>query len=178
VIGCAFSGNQHGKVDALQDKRGGELLIAITSDNKHTVHIWRWMIASETVSSPDDKVARAFFKALIIPSWHYGPEKKLPALKREHKFYCTRPDDPDGPKAHIPGAQYILPCGWIDLPSSQRCTESFDPQHIAAASSASAVATSTLPHCFLEGNLLLAVCALCAQGGRSSTTFMRHSCSV
>lgn len=104
VLACAFSGNQHGRVDAAEDQRGGELLIAVTGDNKHTVHIWRWMLAAETVASPDDKVQRAFFKALVIPSWHFGPEKKLQGLERENKHYCTPEHDPDGPKAHVPGA--------------------------------------------------------------------------
>lgn len=40
VIACCFSGNMTARNP---DKQGGDLMVTITADNKHTVHIWRWM---------------------------------------------------------------------------------------------------------------------------------------
>lgn len=40
VIACCFSGNITARNP---DKQGGDLMVTITADNKHTVHIWRWM---------------------------------------------------------------------------------------------------------------------------------------
>ena len=45
VIAVCFSGNVN---SAKEEKLGGEILITVTADDKHTVHVWRWMI-------PDDK---------------------------------------------------------------------------------------------------------------------------
>ena len=40
VIACAFSGH----MDSVEKhKLGGDLLVTVTSDDRHTVHIWRWM---------------------------------------------------------------------------------------------------------------------------------------
>jgi predicted RNA binding protein with dsRBD fold (UPF0201 family) len=45
VIAVCFSGNINA---AKEDKLGGEILVTVTADDKHTVHVWRWMI-------PEDK---------------------------------------------------------------------------------------------------------------------------
>eukprot|EP00798_Chlamydomonas_sp_ICE-L_P017096 gene17096-23393_t len=66
VIAVAFSGNINGK----EDKKGGEILVTITANDKHTVHVWRWMTLDNV-----------FARAVNIPGWKFDPEKKLPYLK-------------------------------------------------------------------------------------------------
>ncbi len=46
--------------------------MTITGDDKHTVHVWNWML-------PENK----YCKAVNVPGWHFGPEKKLEWLKGE-----------------------------------------------------------------------------------------------
>lgn len=59
-------------------RKGGDLLVTVTSDNKHTIHVWRWMIG------PDK-----FVKASYIPGWCYGPEKKLMDLQAAGMHYVN-----------------------------------------------------------------------------------------
>jgi len=68
VIAACFSGNM-ATLD--EGRQGGDLLITVTSDDKHTIHIWRWM-------NSDDK----FCKAVNVPGWFYGPHKKLEMIKQ------------------------------------------------------------------------------------------------
>lgn len=73
VISCCFSGNINSETPK---GIGGDILVTVTSDNKHTVHIWKWM-------THDDK----FCKATYIPGWSLGPEKKLKDLESKGLFY-------------------------------------------------------------------------------------------
>ena len=45
VIALCFSGNANSNNP---DKLGGDILVTVTADDKHSVHVWRWMI-------PEDK---------------------------------------------------------------------------------------------------------------------------
>lgn len=73
VIACCFSGNTNSKT---RQTLGGEILVTVTSENRHTIHIWKWMI-------PEDK----FCKATFIPGWCFGPEKKLADLEAHGLCY-------------------------------------------------------------------------------------------
>lgn len=73
VIALGFSGNINAADEAGQ---GGDILITVTSDNAHTIHVWRWM-------NSRDK----FCKAVYIPGWFYGPSKKLDDLKAANMFF-------------------------------------------------------------------------------------------
>ncbi|GMH32772.1 hypothetical protein BSKO_00606 [Bryopsis sp. KO-2023] len=76
VIACCFSGN----INATTEKgMGGDLLVTVTGDNKHTIHIWRWMT--------DDN---EYVKATCIPGWFYGPDKKLGDLEAQGLFYGSK----------------------------------------------------------------------------------------
>ncbi|KAG1659723.1 hypothetical protein FOA52_012263 [Chlamydomonas sp. UWO 241] len=77
VIAVGFSGNVQASTE---EKRGGSLLITITADDKHTVRVWTWMTS-------EDK----FCKAVAIPGWSFGPEKKLETLRSQKNYY----DNPD-----------------------------------------------------------------------------------
>uniref|UniRef100_A0A7R9V2C3 EML-like first beta-propeller domain-containing protein n=1 Tax=Chlamydomonas euryale TaxID=1486919 RepID=A0A7R9V2C3_9CHLO len=86
VIAVTFSGNTHAVDDA---KKGGSLLVTVTADNKHTVRVWRWMLNENK-----------FCKAINIPGWCFGPEKKLEGLKAKKNYY-DNPEkyDMDRPKS-------------------------------------------------------------------------------
>ncbi|KAK9820398.1 hypothetical protein WJX72_009942 [[Myrmecia] bisecta] len=71
VIACEFSGGDQGG-------EGGEILVTVTCDLRHSIHIWRWM-----------KNADPLFKATYIPGWYYGPEKKLADLTAHGLHYNT-----------------------------------------------------------------------------------------
>lgn len=73
IIAVCFSGNVNGKGP---DEIGGNLLISITSDDKHTVHVWKWMTNSDL-----------FCQAKQIPGWFYGPQKKIPKLQQHGLFF-------------------------------------------------------------------------------------------
>ncbi|CAD7702032.1 unnamed protein product [Ostreobium quekettii] len=73
VIACCFSGNANGKSSK---SKGGDLLVTVTSDDHHTIHIWSWM-------NRDNKLC----KATHLPGWFYGPEKKLNFLTAQGLFY-------------------------------------------------------------------------------------------
>lgn len=45
VIALCFSGNANA---GSAEKLGGDILVTVTADDKHSVHVWRWMI-------PDNK---------------------------------------------------------------------------------------------------------------------------
>lgn len=67
IICACFSGDP----DAQDPGRvGGDLLITVTSDDKHTIHVWRWMVHENK-----------YFKAVYIPGWSIGPEKKFKELE-------------------------------------------------------------------------------------------------
>lgn len=113
ILAVAFSGNKnasHGR--GQPDRRGGELLVTISGDNQHTVHIWRWMIPAERKATARDKLILSHQKAMYIPSWHFGPEKKLPELHRSYRFFVL--DGQDGPGRFVPGqnwsCHYLEPC--------------------------------------------------------------------
>ncbi len=38
----------------------------VTSDDKHTIHIWRWLPHADK-----------YINAHYIPGWYFGPEKKV-----------------------------------------------------------------------------------------------------
>jgi echinoderm microtubule-associated protein-like 5 len=119
ILAVAFSGNQHASFgDGIPDKRGGQLLITITGDNQHTVHIWRWMIPAELTQFAKDKLVYSHCKAMHIPSWNYGPEKKLQELQSTYKYFCS--DDFDGPKRFVPGVRAAHHCS-ICLPGLPQC---------------------------------------------------------
>ncbi len=40
MIVVSFSGNINAPT---ADKQGGDILLTITSDDKHTIHLWKWM---------------------------------------------------------------------------------------------------------------------------------------
>ncbi len=80
VIAVSFSGNINAPSP---DKQGGDLLITITADDKHTIHLWKWM-----------NHANKFYKARNIPGWYYGPDKKLGAIKNHGPLYHN-PEDKD-----------------------------------------------------------------------------------
>eukprot|EP00210_Caulerpa_lentillifera_P000626 g605.t1 len=73
IIAVSFSGNSNAKDP---EEIGGSLLVSITSDDKHTVHIWKWMTNSDF-----------FCQAKQIPGWFYGPEKKMPMLQQHGLFF-------------------------------------------------------------------------------------------
>jgi hypothetical protein len=102
VLAVAFSGNEYAPFEGQRDKRGGELLITISGDQQHTVHIWRWMMPAEKAASAHDKLLMSHCSAIYIPSWHYGPEKKLGDLQKSYKFFCS--EEEGGPKKLVPGA--------------------------------------------------------------------------
>ena len=66
VIAVCFSGNVHGS----PEKKGGDVLVTVTADNQHSIHVWLWMTN-----------ANVFCKAVNIPCWSFKPEKKLEWLK-------------------------------------------------------------------------------------------------
>lgn len=102
ILAVAFSGNKHAQHGPGQpDRRGGELLVTVSGDNQHTVHIWRWMIPAERKATAREKLYLSHQQAMYIPSWHFGPEKKLPELNRSYKYYVL--NNEDGPKRFVPG---------------------------------------------------------------------------
>ena len=107
VLALAFSGNQHASHGGRVDQRGGELLIMISGDDKHTVHIWRWMVPAEDTGKhrTRDKLVLAHCKAMYIPSWHYGPQKKLADLQGDKCFFCN--PEPGGPSRFVPGVRQL-----------------------------------------------------------------------
>lgn len=125
VLAVAFSGNQYAECEpGAADKRGGELLITLTGDNQHTVHIWRWMVPAEMASTAEKKLLYSHCKAMYIPSWHFGPEKKLSTLQGANRYFCS--DDIDGPKRFVPGASFgqvlqlpagSVPASWVSANS-------------------------------------------------------------
>ncbi|MEW5318145.1 MAG: hypothetical protein WDW38_009391 [Sanguina aurantia] len=72
VICVGFSGNINGSAA----KKGGDILITVTCDDKHTIHIWNWMTL-------DDKYSRKQY----IPGWYFGPTKKLDTLRAKGNYY-------------------------------------------------------------------------------------------
>ena len=73
-------------------------------DDRHTVHIWRWLVPSDKVRTAHDKLCAVHYaKAMYIPSWHFGPEKKLGELQGGQRYFCH--DEPGGPPKFIPGAR-------------------------------------------------------------------------
>ncbi len=48
----------------------GHLLVQVTADDKHTIHVWRWMPHSNK-----------YINAHYIPGWYLGPDKKLQGLR-------------------------------------------------------------------------------------------------
>lgn len=106
ILAVAFSGDPHagaGGGDRGPDRRGGELLVTLCGDNHHTVHVWRWMVPAELPSAAGKKVLFSHCKAMYIPSWHFGPEKKLPDLAAAYPYYSS-PDD-SGPQRYVPGTR-------------------------------------------------------------------------
>ncbi|KXZ48848.1 hypothetical protein GPECTOR_25g433 [Gonium pectorale] len=69
VIALCFSGSQH-------EGKGGELLLTVTSDDKHTIHVWRWLPHSDK-----------YINAHYIPGWCLGPEKKMTPQMKQEMFY-------------------------------------------------------------------------------------------
>eukprot|EP00200_Dunaliella_tertiolecta_P007628 CAMPEP_0202381592 /NCGR_PEP_ID=MMETSP1127-20130417/37027_1 /ASSEMBLY_ACC=CAM_ASM_000462 /TAXON_ID=3047 /ORGANISM="Dunaliella tertiolecta, Strain CCMP1320" /LENGTH=1435 /DNA_ID=CAMNT_0048980603 /DNA_START=339 /DNA_END=4646 /DNA_ORIENTATION=+ len=67
VIACCFSGNIN---HPDPNKKGGDLLVTITADDRHTIHLWQWM-------KPADK----YCKSVNIPGWFLGPHKKLEYIR-------------------------------------------------------------------------------------------------
>jgi echinoderm microtubule-associated protein-like 5 len=121
ILAVAFSGNSDlssgGKAGS--DERGGELLITLCGDNHHTVHIWRWMLPAEMVQTAEKKLLYSHCKAMYIPCWHFGPEKKLAELQSSFKYFCN--PEGGGPQRFVPGAQLPAAC-WpcqisSDIPS-------------------------------------------------------------
>lgn len=110
VIAVGFSGNIQAPD---KTKRGGSLLVTITADNKHTVHVWKWML-------PEDK----FCKAINIPGWSFGPEKKLEVLKSQKNYY-DNPEkfDHDKPIEQTDHSQLLRPKyqrkAWAQCPSQE-----------------------------------------------------------
>jgi microtubule-associated protein-like 5 len=109
ILAVAFSGDAGADSGGREgpDERGGELLITLCGDDHHTVHVWRWMVPAEMVKSANKKLVYSHCKAMYIPCWHYGPEKKLADLHASYKFYCNSEDG--GPQRFVPGA-YSHPC--------------------------------------------------------------------
>ena len=57
-------------------RQGGEILITVASDNRHTIYLWKWMTARDQ-----------FCKAVYIPGWCFGPDKKLGDLGAAGMFF-------------------------------------------------------------------------------------------
>ncbi|KAG2496899.1 hypothetical protein HYH03_004906 [Edaphochlamys debaryana] len=74
VIALCFSGDQ-------LEGKGGELLLTVTSDDKHTIHVWRWLPHHNK-----------FINAHYIPGWYLGPEKKILPLKSTGEMYYHNPE--------------------------------------------------------------------------------------
>ncbi|GFR50670.1 hypothetical protein Agub_g12921 [Astrephomene gubernaculifera] len=69
VIALGFSG------DGMAGT-GGELLLTVTSDDRHSIHVWRWLPASNK-----------YVNAHYIPGWSLGPEKKIHPLRGMQEMY-------------------------------------------------------------------------------------------
>lgn len=109
ILAVGFSGNRHAAHGPGQsDHRGGELLATISGDNQHTVHIWRWMLPAEQKGTAKDKLVLAHQQAMYIPSWHFGPEKRLPEIHRSNKYFIL--EKGDGPKRFVPGQTMLWLC--------------------------------------------------------------------
>ncbi|GLC70429.1 hypothetical protein PLESTF_000972700 [Pleodorina starrii] len=67
VIALCFSGD-------LIDGKGGDLLLTVTSDDKHSIHVWRWLPHSNK-----------YINAHYIPGWYLGPDKKIRPLRTAQK---------------------------------------------------------------------------------------------
>ncbi|GIL75046.1 hypothetical protein Vretifemale_4865, partial [Volvox reticuliferus] len=67
VIALCFSGD-------LLEGKGGDLLLTVTSDDKHSIHVWRWLPHSNK-----------YINAQYIPGWCLGPEKKIRPLRAATK---------------------------------------------------------------------------------------------
>lgn len=86
VIGACFSGNINGTTEAEQ---GGSILLTITADDRHTVHVWRWMTSADK-----------YVKKQYIPGWNYGPDKKVHDLTARGFFFHKPEADRDDPAVH------------------------------------------------------------------------------
>lgn len=89
MIALCFSGNVNAPKDS--GKTGGDVLVTVTADSKHTVHVWKWM-------TNENKFCRAAY----IPGFYYGPTKKLESLKSaQPPYFYNNPEmfDKDKPKA-------------------------------------------------------------------------------
>ncbi|KAG2428966.1 hypothetical protein HXX76_011210 [Chlamydomonas incerta] len=75
VIALAFSGDH-------VDGKGGDLLLTVTSDDRHLIHVWRWMPHSNK-----------YINAHYIPGWFMGPEKKITPLRMKGDVYFSRPHE-------------------------------------------------------------------------------------
>jgi len=61
VIACCFSGNiNYPDIE----KRGGDILVTITADDKHTIHLWRWM-------NPADKYCKVCVSMCVFKLLSY-----------------------------------------------------------------------------------------------------------
>lgn len=84
VLAACFSGNPHAANDA---QRGGNILVTVTADAAHTIHVWRWMRG-------DDKTVQCRY----IPGWYIGPHKKLAELEAKQWFYGANGDRDEAEK--------------------------------------------------------------------------------
>lgn len=107
ILAVAFSGNKNNAPCPGQpDCRGGELLITVSGDNQHTVHIWRWMVPAERKASSREKLILSHQKAMYIPSWHFGPEKRLPELHRSYRYFVQHGQQ--SADRHVPGLKTLF----------------------------------------------------------------------
>ncbi|KAJ9507961.1 hypothetical protein QJQ45_021288 [Haematococcus lacustris] len=102
IAGC-FSGN-------INTGHGGDIFVSVTSDDRHTLHIWRWMKGSDpfckthpyqtkisNVSFQVTSYGMARMQAQNIPGWSFGPYKKLEQIRQDGEYYVNREDtDEDG----------------------------------------------------------------------------------
>ena len=107
VVACAFSGNRYPGGGALANSTGrggaapkeGGVLVTVTTDNKHTVHVWRWWPAGHGAVSGDGSLNEGsvlLHRAHYIPGWYWAPEKKVDGLAAAGTYYLSGPHEEEG----------------------------------------------------------------------------------
>lgn len=125
--GCVADGADPSDPSASLDTRGGELLVTVTADNKHTIYVWNWMLHQNPL-----------FKSTYVPGWYYGPEKQLPRLEATGMAYVN-------PDAALSSSDEMM--------AKLKQENEFGAPHRAAADPSPVVQEVANPECSLKGAL-------------------------